>query len=414
MAIPSQAQQKDPAVQASQLIVRLGLFILAIVAPCAAVATRHAIFSLTAIGAILILIGATLSPHQPTWRRLLAPVLTPTGLVAVFLTAWIGLTLAWTPWLATGSERYFKTIGTFGLAAAAAGLLPARTRTSNLYLLPIGVGAAAVLTLAAALLEPSRLAPAGDDLPVDLTLARGAVDLVMLVWPALAALAIRERWISAGAVAGAAAVGVIAVWTPWALTAMAVGALVVLMSASSPRPVSRILATLFGLLFVLAPLLALAGGAAIARMTAPPAFLAPIPVWAALVKSEGLRLVTGHGIDAASRGIETGVLLAATPRSILFEVWYEYGVIGALAAAALVACALLRAGKAAQPLASFMLGALACGLIIAVSGLLTTQLWWITMISIVGLWFSVVRKAQYRTERPKIAALNDDQNRSAA
>ncbi|HUZ68040.1 MAG TPA: hypothetical protein VMU56_10300 [Beijerinckiaceae bacterium] len=413
MPASSQPQLEDPAVQAGQLIVRLGMFVLAVATPCAAIVSRRALFSLMPIGAVLILIGAALTPARPVGRRLLASFLTPAGLAAVFLAGWTGLSLAWTPWLIPGGERFFKTIGTFLLAAAAASLLPPRARTSNLNLLPIGVTIAALATIAVAFLGPSWLVAPGANLEGS-TLARSAVDLVMLVWPALAALAVRDRWASAGAVAGIAAIAAIAVWTPVALAAMAAGALVFAVSASSPRPIGRVLAIVFGLLFVLAPLLALGGAAVIGRMANAPPVVAPITLWAALVKSDGLRLVTGHGVDAASRGIAAGFLPAGSPRSILFEVWYDLGVIGALAAAALVASAFLSAAQAAQPLAPFLLAALTCGLVIAVAGLSTAQLWWTTLISVVALCFSVVRKGQYRTQRPRVSLLSDERSRPAA
>lgn len=408
MSVSSPSRLEDPAAQAGQLIVRLGVFVLAVATPCAAVVSRRAIFSLMPVGAVLILIGATLTPLRPSGRRLLTPFLTPTSLAAVFLASWTGLTLAWTPWLFTGGERYFKTIGTFLLAAVAARLMPARTKTSNLYLLPIGVAAAAVATLATAFLGPASLLPAGTDLEGS-TLARSSIGLVMLVWPALAALAVRERWISAGVVAATVAAAAIAVWTPLALMALAAGALVFSASASTPRPVGRILAVFFGLLFVLAPLLALAGGAMLEHVASMPQFFAPVSVWADLVKSEGLRLVTGHGIDAASRGIGAGILPAGAPHSILFEVWYELGVVGALAAGVLTFSAFLSAAQAPHPVAPFLLAALTCGLTIAVAGLSTAQLWWITLVSVVGLCFSAVRKGQYRTQRPRIVSAEQSQ-----
>ena len=391
---------KDPAEQASELLVRLGFLLLVVGAPCLAIVSRRAIFLLVPIGAILIILARAFAPEKPRLRQLAEPFIRPAGLAATFLAAWAALSLAWTPWAASGGERWFKTVGTLLLAAAAADLLPARTRASTLYLLPAGVALASLGTIAAALFGWNNLAyPPGPDTS---TLLRSGVGIVLLIWPALAALAIRQRWMAAAALAAIAAIAAIAVWTPMALVALAFGALVYAIAVGSPLPAARILAAAFALLFLLAPIFALAAAYFVRSAGAVPSFSASVSVWAALIRDEGVRLLTGHGIDAASRSVAGGFLPATAPRTILFELWYDYGVVGACGAAALLALAFLRSASAPQPVAAFLVSALACGLTIAVSGLASAQLWWATLISLVALSFSAARKGQYRTQRPRI------------
>jgi len=412
MPLPSHSQLDDPAAQAAQLIVRVGVFVLATALPLACVVSRRAIFPLMPIGAILVLIGASLAPERPNLRQCLSPLFTPVGLAALFLAAWAALSLAWTPWTSVGIGIYAKTMGTFGLALAAAELLPGHTKTSNLNLLPVGVALAALATTAVALIGPTWMRAPAPTLEAS-TLPRSIVGLIMLLWPALTALAIRQRRTSAGLLAALTALAGAIVWTPAALAVMGAGALVFWISASAPRPSARAMAAVFALLFVCAPALALAAAALIGRAAAPPPFLSEIPVWASIVKGDGLRLLTGHGFDALSRARAAGLLPAGAPRSLLFEVWYDLGVLGALGAAALTILAYLSAGRASRAVAPFALAALTCGLLFAVTGLATTQMWWITLVSVAGFGFGLVRKGQYRTQRPRVSVPISDPHPSA-
>ena len=61
----------------------------------------------------------------------------------------------------------------------------------------------------------------------------------------------------------------------------------------------------------------------------------PLAGAADIVLHEPLRLFTGHGVDTAVRGVEAGLIASPIPRVVLFEIWYELGVIGALLGAAI-------------------------------------------------------------------------------
>ncbi len=390
----------NPAQQAAGLLIRLGVAVLAIGVPCGAVLSRRVIFSVMPVGAVLILLGVALDPRRAHLERLRSLLSSPAAVTALFILAWAGLTLVWTPFAGLAAERYIKTAGTLLLAAVAAASLPAHTKTSNLYLLPLGLAIAALGALAMGVVAPH--AP-GQDIETS-TLDRAALTLTLLVWPALAALAVRDRWASAGALAVAVAVAIIAVWTPTALAALALGAITFSLATSLPQRVGRALGVFFGALIMLAPAIPLAlaplmrhgaGAFALAMQTAE-----------RIVLGEGLRLVTGHGLDSLSRSIALAYLPAGTPRSVLFEIWYEFGVVGALALALLVLFAFHRASLAPRPAAAFLLAALVCGLIISLSGLVTAQLWWMTLLAVVGVQFALVLKGQYRSVRPAAQVLS--------
>ena len=130
-------------------------------------------------------------------------------------------------------------------------------------------------------------------------------------------------------------------------------------------------------------------------------------VWADLVVREPVRLITGHGIGMAALAPETGFLPPETPRSLLFEVWYDYGVIGAALTAMLLVSVSDVVGRLAPAVAPFVLAELVASLTIAFDGLDTTQLWWMTLLGLAALAFTTVVRGQYRTSRP-VARLEPD------
>lgn len=406
MTVPSPARQiDDPARQAAGLLIRLGVAVMAIGVPCGAVVSRRLIFSVMPVGAVLILLGVLLDPKRANLADLREAVFSPLGLTALFLLFWTGLSLVWTPFPALAGERYLKTAGTALLAAATAASLPQHTKTSNLYLLPVGLAAAAVATFVVALLAP---APPAADLESS-TIDRASLTLIMLMWPALAALAVRERWASAGALAVAVAVAAITVWTPVALAALALGAVTFALATSAPQRVGFILGLIFAVTILVAPLVPLALGP---LTTGTGVISSGLRAGAQIVSSEGLRMVAGHGFDTALRSIGIGYLPAATPRSVLFEIWYELGIVGATAAAALGFMVFRAAGMAARTTAPFLLAVLVCGLTIALSGLVTAQLWWVTLLTVAGVHFAMVVKGMYRSVRPAAQMLSAAQPRT--
>jgi len=393
----------EPAVEAAQLLNRLGLAILMIAAPVGAVATRRLIFILMPMGAALILLAALIAPRRTTYHQdsLRDYFLSTASLAAIFLAFWTALSLVWTPFTAESSERFFKSLGTALLVALAAGYLPERTRTSNLYLLPIGVALAAVATLAANLFGPASLrGPALESSTLD----RAVVGDVVLVWPALAALAVRERWGMAAALATLTTIAAIAVWTPLALAALIVGALAFALAVSGSERAGKLVGGLAAGLFLLAPLFAV-----LAQLVFDAnGFAGSAVAWGQLIGQEAPRLLTGHGLGTTMRLAFAGGVPNA-PRSLLFEMWYELGALGAIAAALLAWLTFTAAGRLSTSFAPFLIAGMAAGLSIAMLGLSTTQLWWLTTLGVVALGFALAGRGQYRTHRPK-AHFSDEEH----
>ncbi|MCW6511045.1 peptide ABC transporter permease [Lichenifustis flavocetrariae] len=403
---------EDPAIDAGDFLVRVGLTILAILVPVSVVLSRRALFTLVPVGSSLVLIGGLLLPHVHLRQRLSAMCRTVPGLSGLALLAWCALSLAWTPFPADAAARLWKTGGTLGLVALTVALLPERTRTSNIYLFPIGLAVASIATVVVMLLAPQPLLTmqTGDSTP-----ERAALTLVVLVWPAIGALAVRDRWITATVMAVGVTVAAIAAWTSVALAALAIGALTFAVATWNPPRVARVMGGCAVILFLLAPLLPfvllkpLDAAAAIGLMDRIPPLAdvsGSVRIWADVVAAEPLRLVTGHGFDIMSHAIASGFVPAPQPRSILFETWYELGLVGAVLAACFAVSAFAAVGRASPAVAPFLLAELAAGFTVSLWGLDTTQLWWVTFLSVGGLAFVHVVRGQYKTDRPAAAALH--------
>jgi hypothetical protein len=406
MSIPSKStalapRQDDPAADAADLLMRIALGVLAIGLPVASILSRRAVFSLMPVGCILVLAAALVAPTPGSMARLRAAVRSPIGFCLAFLIFWAILTLAWTPFPGMAVARLVKVIGILALATLTAAFLPERTRVANIYLVPIGLTVAA----AAALLVVLRWHFfSGGTVSDPLVTERAAMSMVMYLWPALAALAARQRFSWGGALAILIAVAVIGLWAPVALAALAAGALAVALSMSQPRRAGEVLALAFGLLIFGAPFIALIVTQVIG---AAPGLFEPAATWGGIIKGEWPRLITGHGLETAISGIMRGYLPPQTPRGLLFECWYELGVIGAIATALAVAAAFVAAGRIAPLIAPFVLASLVAGLTIAIWSEGSAQIWWVSLLSAVAVMFVCVVRGQYRTNRPAAKVTNE-------
>ncbi len=384
------------------LLVRIGMIVLMIALPVAAIYSRRLISVLMPIGAVLILLGALQMPKHRLLGKTRQALLAPALLAAICLLVWVGMSLAWTPVLQQAAERFGKALATLILAFVVITYLPTQSRTSNLNLLPIGAGIAAIAAAALVLVAP--VAMPETELH-ETTLERAATGLVLVIWPALAALALRERWALAGILALAVAGAAIAVWTPAALAGMAVGALVVSLATSNPRWLALLLGIAGALLFLAAPAIPVIYQKIGPIPGVPLALSKSLDVWAQIIESDHWRLLAAYGLDSLPRGLVAGFLPPDAPRSILFEIWFEHGILGAVIAALAVLATFVAAGRAPANVAPFMLAGYSCVLTIAIWGLGTLQLWWLTMVCVMAIGFSCSAKGQSRTERPSAPGL---------
>jgi hypothetical protein len=94
-----------------------------------------------------------------------------------------------------------------------------------------------------------------------------------------------------------------------------------------------------------------------------------------------------------------------TPRVGLFEIWYELGILGALAAAAGVWFGFRAIGSATPRLAPYLAATFAADLTLAFLSEGFAQMTWITLLAISAIALSAAARSQYRTTRPSAVGL---------
>ena len=401
MPVKPSRHYEDPVAGAAHIITRLAIALLLIVTPIASVGTRSAIYVLAPVGVALTLVAWLLEPGSRGPRQLRAAIFSPTGMIAVFFFCWAAPSLIWTPFGTGPSERFVKSASTFVLAAVAAALLPERTRTSNLYLLPIGAAAGAIAIVVLAVVSKSPSVHSGD--PDKSLMARAAFGLALLVWPALGALVVRAkpRW-----AIGLAVIVVVAelfAGVPLALAATALGALVFAGAMVDKQTAARWLAIAGAALFLVAPIVALIAYATITMTPSSP--LLPALVWGSYLVRDGFYALVGHGFDAARLGVAMGYLPGATPHSLLFEIWFELGFVGVVAAALLWAQIVRRAGLSGATLAPFLLAGLTSAYVMSAFGLGVAPVWWVTLLALAGFAFALLQHGHGRAQRPGVSDL---------
>ena len=402
--LPAAPRHFDPARGAARLLGWIGFTTLMVGAPLVGVLSRHALFVLLPIGAGLLLAAFLLTVSSDGLESFREALRQPIGLAVAFLGFWMGLSLLWTPFPSEAIARYAATVVTALAAALIVAHVPERRARPTLYLMPGGVAVTAVLTLGMALLGPPSFR-GGTEFDSSL-LERSVLTLVILVWPALGALAAFGRWTWAMLLAMLVFAVVTVVSAKLAMAVFALGALTFALAGGDARRTGRATATLFGVLMIVGPALPflLAPAAAAVPMVGK-STLAAMTDWRDLVTSDGVRLITGHGLDTARRGVVLGYLPPHTPRSILFEVWYELGILGALALAGVLALGFRAAADAASFVAPALLAGFVATFAVAFFGVATAQLWFVTLVALQAVGFGLLCRSS-RGGRRALAGLD--------
>lgn len=394
----------DPAHDAAALLRRIGFFGLFVVVPVVAQVSRRATVVLAPIAVILLILAGAIDGQQRALRDGLARLVrAPAFLAGTLVILWSALSLVWTPFLGPAAERLANLVATILLTLAGTLALPDRMRSANLYLLPLGVGAAAVVAI---LIGLSGGAMARDNPDGDGALERGAVLLALLGWPAIAWLRSRGRDTESLVVAVLVAGALLLAPASTPLLALGIGALAFAVTVYRQDFGARATAFVLAGLLALAPLLPFIArpiGAALLGPTAPGVL--SIKAWQKLVTSEPLRLVTGHGFETALRGRFVGLLPPNAPTTMLFEFWFELGIVGALAAAFALYAGMRRASAASTPLVPGAMAAFATAFTIGGIGVGLTAMWWLTSLAIAALVFVAIERGQFRSRRPKASLL---------
>lgn len=387
----------NPAKDSAALLRRLAFFLLFMILPVSAIVARRGLVIVVPFAIILLILAVTLDGNYlPIRHGLKRFLVSPGTLLGMLALIWGVLSLLWTPFPAPASERILNAIGTVAMIIAGYLALPQRMRSSNLYLLPIGVGAAAILALfsEAAFLQKSQL------IDLDNVFERGLAVLVLLFWPALAWLRSRHRDVFALALTIATLAALLLAPQKTALWSFSIGAVVYVITKIAPRFGATLTAWIAAGLLALAPLIPFALHPVQHLFSV--SLAQSLDICRDLILSEPVRLITGRGFETALRGRMVGLLDPGAPLGILFEVWYELGIVGALAVAATIFVIARKAGTRHMPLAPGMIAGFTSAYLFACFGIGTAQSWWLTALASTILVFVAVARGQFRTRRPSI------------
>jgi len=388
----------NPAADSAALLRRLAFFLLFMILPVSAIIARRALVIVVPFAIILLILAVTLDGnYRPLGRGLKRFLLSPGTLLGILALSWGALSLLWTPFPAAATERILNAVGTFAMIVAGYLALPERMRSSNLYLLPIGVGGAALLALfaEAAIFQSSQL------IDIDNIFERGLFVLVLLFWPALAWLRSRRREVPALLLAGTTATVLLLAPQKTALWAFAFGALTYVITTIAPRFGSTLTAWVTAGLIALAPLIPFVLRP-VEHLLFSPSIGQSLEMCRNLILAEPVRLITGRGFETALRGRMVGLLDPNAPMSMLFEIWYELGIVGAFAVAATIFVAVRRISDRHTALAPGIVAGFTSAYLFACMGVGTAQSWWLTALASTILIFVAVARGQFRTKRPSI------------
>ena len=385
----------NPAADAALLLRRIGFGTLALILPIASLVSRRAAVVLAPIGVVLLIIAALIEDPRGFVSMLKRSVLSLPGMILIGLVGWAVLSLVWSPYTASATEKAGNLVLAVALGICGNAALPERMRASNLNLAALGTGIAGAFALA--LIVVAALRHAETDAGVE----RGISVILIMAWPALAWLLSRERGLSA--VGLALVVGLLALtrFEDGEAVAMICGAVAFGAVSANREAASAIIAAVIAGLILIAPLLPFLLMPIVSLFPQGAGeFSQSLAVWADVVSREPVQLVTGHGLDTVLRSRLIGALPQSAPTTLLFEIWYELGLVGAAAASTCLYFAIRAAGRMPGALAAGGVAAFTTAFALSALGFATLQPWWLMTLTAVVLMFGAIARGQYRTDRP--------------
>jgi hypothetical protein len=395
--------EADAAAAAAGLLLRVGIGILCVIVPLLMFLSRRVVVLMVPVGLTTIIIASTIiSEDFEGMRRLRAILMRPVGTAAALLALWTLLSLSWTPFPAEASERLFKGLGTLLLAFSACLALPVRMRAPNLNLITLGILTSIVLSIA---ISVAALLGKGFVASQPVTLARASITLALLGWVAVAWLQTRGQRGLAVSMILLLAVSVYFSGSLLARITFCVSGAVFLIVSSAPRAALLCLGAASALAVLVAPLSALLSLGGIFDAAAAHPMLADsliaLRAWADLILAYPLRLLTGHGFETVARARAAGIIPEEVPRYLIFDIWYELGIVGAVATAALLYTTFRLFVRLSRNLSAPLAAAVSGAFVVAILGNGMAQSWWLSSLAMLALNFMAVRNGQHRMQRPK-------------
>lgn len=371
----------------------MGVLVLMVALPLSGPVFRIGPVVAFAVGCVLLVTAGALDGSPRFLRDSLRRILYSVTFLAVCVGAgWAALSLLWTPAVAWRPAFGLGAVLVLGLVAILA--LPERMRSSNLYPIPIGGGALALVAIALGAgfwgdgsAERMRL--------LDRTLAI----LVLFAWPGIAWLRSRGRDVEALALGIAVAIAAAVGGGVAPITAFALGAVAYLVAQVFARG-SSVIGVLLAAILLLAPALLAWMPEGIRHA---PEWASGIGRWRSALLDDPARLLTGHGF---------GSLLARpdlpevddSPLVALAGLWYELGIVGMAAMAVAIACALSAVARSFGPLVPAIAAATTTAFVLGLARIGGGALWWPVALATTILLFVAAERGQFRTRRPRALA----------
>lgn len=380
----------DPAESAAAMLLRFGFAIFALVIPSAALLSRWVIVVLVPIGAVLIILSALLRSDQARLTdRAMGQIATEPGLACLLLAFWAAASLLWTPLPGEALEKLFKMLGVVALGFFAVVALPQRMRATNLHLVTIGVALGAILILIASvsamLGRPVLRFPAA-------TPERVVVLLTLLGWTGAAWMLIKNRPSLAAGLMLMVIAAILLGPTRAGSVPLVVSLMAVALAWNAPERAGRWLGWVGVGVILLAPLLT--GLAVLVGLKA-------AEPWWSLILSDPARIITGRGFDASNAARTAGIIAPTVPVSLISDLWYDLGLLGALFIALAMGAAFRASGRMGLEVAPAALAALAAATSFALIDRNATQTWWFNGLAVFVIVLTSVDRGRYRTVRPR-------------
>lgn len=404
MAQFPKSARTDDVEDASRFLARVGYVVLALAAPASVVLHPSAPIALLPIGVALIVFSAILDPPAGALTRIGGAIRSPLTLVVLAGLGWATLSILWTPFPVPAGQHVFKLAGLIVAALLAVTTARDHARATELYLFPIGLAAvmAGILVAWLALqqgfsIDQSRIYD-------------GGLALAVLLFPTMGALAARGRNGYARLMLILAFVYASAIGAPATMTALFAGVATLFFAASDLDRTVRDLSWLAAGLIVLSPLVValtptFAAWVLHAKLAALPAPYPSLRVANLVFQHDKPHLLTGHGFETVARGMRAGVLPPQTPQALVFQIWYELGIVGALIAAAGAWLGFRAIGEGPPRLAPYLAAAVACNLTLGFLSVDMSNMTWVALLTISVIAVDVAARSQYRTKRPSAASL---------
>ncbi|MBN9061697.1 MAG: hypothetical protein BGP06_20900 [Rhizobiales bacterium 65-9] len=389
----------DPAHGAADFLRRFGMALIGVALPCAAFYSRRAAILLMPLGAILIFMGTVIDPAEPIGARLRQFVRSSGFWITAGLMVWAGATVAWSPFPMPSAERFYNTLGVAAVAAAGAAAIPARMRAPALYFLPIGAFAAVIAACLVALQARGVIDVA--ILSTEPVLAeRGGAALALFTPVALGWLLSRGRAPEAAALAIGFICATFVLGDAPSLLVAVITLAAFVAARIAPRSGPLLLGAVAAALVLAAPVLPVLLDP-IARGAGLPDLAELFRGLAASAQQEGTRLLTGHGIETTARAVTAGILPRIDPPPLIVALWYDLGLMGAIAIAALIVSRTRRALDLSPDVAAAEMALICCAVAQMFVGVAALQAWWMSSMAAAAIAVQAIAHGQFRTRRPR-------------